>query len=47
MTSSPAGFYSFAGDITQMADSSFLNQMGTLDTQNPRNADGNREIFHV
>ena len=47
---SPSGgslnpFYSFAGDITANGRFVVFESNGNLDTQNPRNADGNREIF--
>lgn len=50
LTSSPAGgslnpFYSFAGDISANGRFVVFESNGNLDTQNPRNADGNREIF--
>jgi hypothetical protein len=54
LTSSPGGpctvvkptcFYSFAGDISANGRFVVFESNGDLDTQNPRNADGNREIF--
>jgi uncharacterized protein (TIGR03437 family) len=45
LTSSPAGFSSFAGDITANGRFVVFESNGNLDTQNPNNADGNREIF--
>ena len=46
ITSSPhSGFYSFAGDITANGRFVVVESNGNLDTQSPRNADGNREIF--
>jgi hypothetical protein len=45
LTSSPAGFYSFAGDVTANGRFVVFESNGNLDTQDPRNADGNREIF--
>ena len=45
ITSSVSGFYSFAGDITANGRFVVFESNGNLDTQNPRNADGNREIF--
>jgi hypothetical protein len=45
LTSSPFGFYSFAGDISANGRFVVFESIGNLDTQNPRNADGNREIF--
>jgi hypothetical protein len=45
LTSSPAGFYAFAGDITANGRFVVFESNGNLDTQNPNNADGNREIF--
>jgi len=47
LTSSPADFYSFAGDISANGRFVVFESNGNLDTQNPRNADGNREIFLV
>ncbi len=47
LTSSPAGFYSFAGDFSANGRFVVFESNGNLDTQNPRNADGNREIFLV
>ena len=45
LTSSPAGFYSFANDVNANGRFVVFESNGNLDTQNPRNADGNREIF--
>lgn len=45
LTSSPVGFYSFAGDTTATGRFVVFVSNGNLDTQNPNNADGNREIF--
>src|SRR5712664_3051349 len=45
LTSSPAGFYAFAGDITANGRFVVFESNGNLDTQNPNNADGNREVF--
>ncbi len=45
LTSSPVGFYSFGGDISANGRFVVFESIGNLDTQNPRNADGNREIF--
>ena len=45
LTSSPAGFSSFAGDLTANGRFVVFESNGDLDTQNPNNADGNREIF--
>jgi WD40-like Beta Propeller Repeat len=45
LTSSPGGFYSFAGDISANGRFVVFESNGNLDTQNRRNADGNREIF--
>jgi hypothetical protein len=45
LTSSPIGFYSFASDISANGRFVVFESIGNLDTQNPRNADGNREIF--
>jgi len=45
LTSSPIGFYSFGGDISANGRFVVFESIGNLDTQNPRNADGNREIF--
>jgi len=47
LTSSPANFYSFAGDISANGRFVVFESNGDLDTQNARNADGNREIFLV
>lgn len=45
LTSSPIGFYSFAGDMSANGRFVVFESIGNLDTQNPRNTDGNREIF--
>src|SRR6185436_1085230 len=42
VTSSPQSFYSFAGDISANGRFVVFESDGDLDTQNPRNADGNR-----
>ena len=47
VTSSPQSFYSFAGDLTANGRFVVFESNGNLDTQNPRNADGNREIFLI
>jgi hypothetical protein len=47
LTSSPANFYSFAGDITANGRFVVFESNGNLDTQSPRNADGNRELFLI
>ena len=47
LTSSPANFYSLAGDISANGRFVVFESNGNLDTQNPRNADGNREIFII
>ena len=47
VTSSPQFFYSFAGDISANGRFVVFESNGNLDTQNPRNADGNREIFII
>jgi uncharacterized protein (TIGR03437 family) len=47
LTSSPGGFYSFAGDMSANGRFVVFESNGNLDTQNARNADGNREIFLV
>src|SRR6476620_1194463 len=47
VTSNPSGFYAFAGDMTANGRFVVFESNGNLDTQNPRNADGNREIFLV
>ena len=47
LTSSPVGFASFAGDITANGRFVVFESNGNLDTQNPRNADGNREVFLI
>src|SRR5436190_6794701 len=47
VTSSPQSFYSFAGDLTANGRFVVFESDGNLDTQNPRNADGNREIFLI
>jgi hypothetical protein len=47
LTSSPALFASFAGDISANGRFVVFESNGNLDTQNPRNADGNREIFVI
>ena len=47
LTSSPLGFYSHAGDIAANGRFVVFESDGNLDTQNPRNADGNREIFVI
>ena len=47
VTSSPTGFYSFAGDTTANGRFVVFESNGDLATQNPQNADGNREIFIV
>ena len=45
ITSSESGFASFAGDMSANGRFVVFESNGNLDTQNPRNADGNREIF--
>ncbi|MFN2515207.1 MAG: hypothetical protein ABR556_03240 [Pyrinomonadaceae bacterium] len=45
LTSSPAGFSSFAGDITANGRFVVFESNGDLDTQSRKNADGNREIY--
>lgn len=45
VTSSPAGFYALGGDISANGRFVVFESNGNLDTQNPNNADGNREIF--
>ncbi len=47
LTSSPQGFGSFAGDITANGRFVVFESNGNLDTQDPRNADANREIFLI
>ena len=47
VTSSPQAFYSFAGDMTANGRFVVFESNGNLDTQNPRNADGNRELFLI
>ena len=47
LTSSPQGFASFAGDISANGRFVVFESNGNLDTQNPRNADANREIFLI
>jgi WD40-like Beta Propeller Repeat len=47
LTSSPAGFYSFAGDVSANGRFVVFESNGNLDTQNPNNADGNRELFII
>jgi hypothetical protein len=45
LTSSPAGFSAFAGDITANGRFVVFESNGNVATESPRNADGNREIF--
>jgi uncharacterized protein (TIGR03437 family) len=45
LTSSPAGFASFAGDISANGRFVVFESNGDVATQNRNNADGNREIF--
>lgn len=45
LTSSPAGFSSFAGDITSNGRFVVFESNGDLDTQSRNNPDGNREIY--
>ena len=45
LTASPINFASFSGDISGNGRFVVFDSNGNLDTQNPRNADGNREIF--
>src|SRR5258705_1093677 len=47
VTSSPGGFYSFAGDTTANGRFVVFESNGNLDTQSPRNAEGNSEIFII
>jgi hypothetical protein len=47
LTSSPANFYSFAGDLSANGRFIVFESNGNLDTQNPNNADGNRELFII
>src|SRR3989441_7271697 len=47
LTSSPAGFNSFAGDITANGRFVVFESNGDVATQNRNNADGNREIFLI
>ncbi len=45
LTSSPTGFGSFGGDITANGRFVVFESNGDVATENPNNADGNREIF--
>jgi uncharacterized protein (TIGR03437 family) len=45
LTSNPLAFNTFAGDFSGNGRLVVFESDGNLDTQNPRNADGNREIF--
>ncbi|MDQ2921212.1 MAG: hypothetical protein M3R52_06350, partial [Acidobacteriota bacterium] len=47
LTSSPAGFNSFASDVTATGRFVVFESNGNVATQNRNNADGNREIFLI
>ncbi|MGI9069011.1 MAG: hypothetical protein ACR2HX_21740 [Pyrinomonadaceae bacterium] len=47
LTSSPAGFSSYVGDITANGRFVVFESNGDVATQNRNNADGNREIFLI